>query len=90
MLDDNDLRDSPALPLLSLFGQHSLLSATTIVTCGACTFSVESDGVLRRTGSCSTDCTSISLTQGEIREISAGAFEGLSSLQYLNLHNNQL
>eukprot|EP00960_Hanusia_phi_P010830 317738-Hanusia_phi.AAC.1 len=82
-----------AMAALVVLVASTISQQALAVTCGSCSFAVSAEGVLRRTGTCSADCGSVSalyLSGFRIRDVPAGTFEGLASLQYLDLSYNQL
>eukprot|EP00960_Hanusia_phi_P061301 764802-Hanusia_phi.AAC.2 len=77
-----------AMLLLVLYVEEG--QAAISIACGNCTFHVSDEGLLSREGSCEEDCSFLSLPNRGIRDITVGAFDGMSSLLEIQLSYNQL
>eukprot|EP00960_Hanusia_phi_P071140 767479-Hanusia_phi.AAC.4 len=88
MLGSRSVLLSMMLALAVLVGKSQEAGSKT---CGNCTFIVSDQGMLRREGSCGTDCTgTLKLSNMGIKNMSMRVFEGMSSLSALVLDSNQL
>ena len=72
-------------------------SATQIQTCGECTFWKDANGMLSKTGSCESGCSTVTwatnrlyLDSKGIVSIANGTFDGMPKMERLLLHNNAL
>ena len=58
---------------------YQQVEATGSVSCGGFTFRASDEGLLSREGSCGDDCESLDVSTHNIRNITNGTFDGLSS-----------